>query len=260
VGDLLYSRHSPLVITCALGLMLALALAIPVHAAENAGPCAQDGISPPAQPANTLSDEERDAGWILLFDGTDNFERQWTGWDQQTVPGHWQAVDGCLVNRSGSTDLVTRFRIRSYELKLEYRLTAGANSGIFIRADDRLAAPNLTSPEFQILDDARHPDGRNTLTSAGSSYAIFARMHDVAREAGRWNQVHIIVDGDHVKFYLNKVKTVEYDMTSPEFMSAVAASHFGVHEQYGRLLDGQIVLQAHTGEVWFRDIKLRLLP
>lgn len=251
-------RRSPIVLICTLSLVLTLALA--AQAAEDTGACAQDGIWPPAQPANTLSDEEREAGWILLFDGTDSFERQWTGWGQQTVPSHWQAVDGCLVNRSGSTDLVTRFRIRSYELKLEYRLTAGANSGIFIRADDRLSAPNLTSPEFQVLDDARHPDGRNPMTSAGASYAIFPRALDVSREAGRWNQVHIIVDGDHVQFYLNKVKTAEYDMSSPEFAAAVAASHFGAHPQYGKLEAGQIVLQAHTGEVWYRDIKIRMLP
>lgn len=252
-------RRRPLaVLVCALSLALALAMA--AQAAEGGGACALDGIAPPAQPANTLTEEERAAGWVLLFDGTANLEHIWTGWGQDTVPDHWQVVDGCLVNRGGSTDLVTRFRIRSYELKLEFRVTAGANSGIFIRADDRFAAPNMTSPEFQILDNERHPDGRNPLTSLGASYALFPPMYDVAQEAGRWNRVHIIVNGDHVQFYLNKMKIVEYDMTSDEFREALARSHFASHEHYGKLESGQIVLQAHTGEVWFRDIKIRLIP
>jgi hypothetical protein len=214
--------------------------------------------APPKPPQNVLTDAERQAGWKLLFDGKTG--AGWHGWKKQEFPAGWQIIDGCLVRAAPAGDIATDQEFDNFELALEWRISAGGNSGIFFRSDESLRWPWESGPEMQVLDNAEHADGRNPKTSAGSNYALYAPVRDVTRPVGLFNEVRIVVDGAHVEHWLNGEKIIEYELGSPQWQELVAASKFKDMPKYGRVARGHIVLQDHGDKVWYRNIKIRPLP
>jgi 3-keto-disaccharide hydrolase len=207
---------------------------------------------------NTLTAAERAAGWRLLFDGrtTDG----WRGFKKRAVPSGWQVVDGALTRTGDGGDLVTTQTFKNFELTLEWKVAPGGNSGIFYRASEDDDEIYWTAPEMQVLDDARHPDGKSRLTAAGSDYALYPAPAGIVKPAGEWNQVRIIVNGRHVEHWLNGVRVVQYELWSPDWEVKVAGSKFAPHPHYGRNTEGYIGLQDHGDWVAFRNIKIKVLP
>jgi hypothetical protein len=113
---------------------------------------------------------------------------------------------------------------------------------------------------MQVLDDARHPDGRSRLTAAGALYGLYPAPEGAVKPAGQWNAARIVVNGAHVEHWLNGVKTAEYELLSPEWEQKVAGSKFREWPGYGRAPRGHIALQDHGDLVSFRNIKVRTLP
>lgn len=209
-------------------------------------------------PAASLTAEERATGWRLLFDGTST--AAWRGFKQDSLPSGWQAVDGALTLVTPGGDIITRDKFKNFELALEWQIPEGGNSGIFYRASEDADAVYWTAPEMQVLDDARHVDGQDRLTSAGSNYGLHAAPAGIVKPAGEWNQVRLLVNGNHVEHWLNGVKVVEYELGSPDWEAKVRASKFAPHPHYGRNAEGYIGLQDHGDRVAFRHIKIRVLP
>jgi len=173
------------------------------------------------------------------------------------MPGGWRAEDGALVRVDGGGDIVTQDEFQDFELALEWRISPGGNSGIMTRVGEDHAHPWETGPEMQILDNTKHDDGRNPLTSAGSCYALYAPRWDVTRAVGSWNRVHILVDGKHTEYWLNGVKVVEYELGSAAWNELVRASKFASMPDFAKKPRGRIALQDHGDVVAFRDIKIR---
>ena len=207
---------------------------------------------------NALTDAERAAGWQLLFDGRST--SGWRGYRQATIPTGWQAIDGALTRVAGSGDIITTSEFSNFELALEWQIADGGNSGIMYRVSESADATFLSGPEYQVLDNARHPDGRTALSSAGSCYAMYAPVLDVTRPAGSWNDVRIVAQGAHVEHWLNGVKVVEYELGSADWLARLQASVFRDVPTYGRSLRGHIALQDHGDPVAYRAVKLRPLP
>jgi hypothetical protein len=113
---------------------------------------------------------------------------------------------------------------------------------------------------MQVLDDARHPDGRSRLTAAGSAYGLYPAPAGVAKPAGEWNQVRLVVKGAHVEHWLNGQKVVEYELWSPDWKARVANSKFAQWPTYGLAKQGHIALQDHGDWVAYRNIRIRVLP
>jgi hypothetical protein len=175
----------------------------------------------------------------------------------------WRSLDGWDVAAGevhlaspGAGDLYSLETYGDFELSLEWKISAGGNSGIFFRASDDRAAYE-TGPEMQILDDERHADGADPKTSAAANYALHAPSAYQKRPAGQWNQVRLIVRGARVEHFINGSKVVEYELGSAEWESLVAASKFADFSSYGSNSEGFIVLQDHGDEVWFRDVEIR---
>jgi cytochrome c len=209
---------------------------------------------------NTLTAAEQAAGWKLLFDG-----KTLNGWrnfkSAQASPG-WQARDGelCLV-KGGAGDLVTAEEYPHFELSLEWKITEKGNSGIFFHVSE---APEYkwvwqTGPEYQLLDDLRHPDRKWHSHRAGSNYDLHPAAIEALSPVGEWNRTRLIVNQGRVEHWLNGYKIVEYTLGSPEWEALVAKSKFASMPGYGRAGTGKIALQDHGDPVCFRNIKIRRL-
>lgn len=183
---------------------------------------------------------------------------EWRGYRADTLPTAWRFDrDGVLTFSGTGGDIVTRRQFSDFELELEWRISAGGNSGIFYRATEGTNAIYENAPEMQVLDNAGHPDGRLVTTSAGSSFALYGPSRDVSRPAGEWNAVRLVVRGDHVEHWLNGEKIVEYRLWSPEWKASVAASKFTAWPAYGWNTRGFIGLQDHGDTVAFRRMRIR---
>ncbi len=212
---------------------------------------------------NVLTDAELAAGWQLLFDGKTT--TGWRAYGADTMSTAWTVEEGVLVlsRTSRAADIITAKQYGDFELSLEWRLSPEGrpgNSGIFYRAPEmKDTAIYWGAPEMQILDDARHADGRSEKTSTGANYALHGVPHGAARPVGEWNQVRIVAKGAHIEHWLNGKKVVEYELWSPEWDALVAASKFAPHPRYGRSKVGHIGLQQHGSYIGFRNIKIREL-
>jgi hypothetical protein len=210
------------------------------------------------EPQNFLTDAEKAEGWRLLFDGatTDG----WRGYRKDSMPDGWQVVDDCLVRVGPAGDIVTIDQFANFELKLDWRISAGGNSGIFYHVSENKGAVYETGPEMQVLDNYEHADGGNTLTSTGADYALHAPSRDVTQPIGLFNQVHLVVNGPHVEHWLNGEKIVEFDLWTDDWRELVKNSKFNAWPGFGLNKKGYIALQDHGDQVWFRNIKIRELP
>ena len=220
-------------------------------------------------------------GWTELFNGT-NFNG-WRSPKSETFPTNsWRIEDGVLsVVSSGNGesqaggDIITRKRYSNFELVADFKATTGCNSGIKIFVQPNIspidkvtgqptAVGSAIGMEFQILDDAHHPDaklGRDGDRTIGSLYDLIpAPKNKIVMPVGEWNQARIVSQGKHVEFWLNGEKTVEFERGSPEFRQAVALSKFKNIPDFGEWADGHILLQEHGSVVSFRNVKIRELP
>jgi hypothetical protein len=217
---------------------------------------AAGGASMTARQANTLTSEEKAAGWRLLFDGTTL--NGWRGF-KAAAPAGWSASDGAVARTGPGGDLMTAEQFGDFELQLEWKVGPAGNSGIMFRVTSDAKLPYETGPEMQVLDNAGHKDGAVPATAAGSNYALHAPVRDVTRPVGEWNAVRLIVRGAHVEHWLNGVKLLEYELWSPDWEARVKASKFATMPGYGRAKRGHLVLQDHNDPVWYRNIRIRPL-
>src|SRR5271167_1541466 len=84
---------------------------------------------------NTLSPDEKNAGWRLLFDGRTT--EGWRGYKAKTIPESWQVENSSLLSRrqkgKSAGDIITVDQFDNFELVLEWKMTKGGNSGVFYR-------------------------------------------------------------------------------------------------------------------------------
>ena len=224
-----------------------------------------------AAPApNTLSAAEQADGWKLLWDGKSN-----TGWrsarGEDFPKSGWSMKNGeLIVNETGGGeaaaggDIITREKYSDFELVVDFKITPGANSGIKIFVDPTLnkAAGSSIGPEFQILDDEKHPDaklGRNGNRTIGSLYDLIPAPADKkVAPVGEWNRARIRSAGNKVTYWLNGVKTVEFERGSKAWRDVVATSKFKPIAGFGEAKEGHILLQDHGNQVHFRNIKIKV--
>jgi hypothetical protein len=218
---------------------------------------AQNSIS--ASSLVQASENSAAGPWRPLFDG-----KSLAGWHNFKTPGApatgWSAIDGVLVRTGDGGDLVTDREYANYEFELEWKVGPRGNSGVIYRIDPTADVTYTSGPELQILDNDRHPDGKNALTSAGANYALHAAPAGVVKPANSWNAIRLVVNGQHVEHWLNGAKVVQYELGSADWEARRTSSKFANSNTYGRATRGFIALQDHGDRVEFRNIRLRELP
>lgn len=205
--------------------------------------------------APTLAAPEK---WEVLFDGKST--EKFRGFRQVGFPTSWTVADGTLKTIVGNgSDIMTRDQYDNFELQLEWKISAGGNSGVIYRATESGAEVWHTGPEMQVLDDNLHPDGKNPKTTAGSLYALIAATGKKLVPVGQWNKAKLIVNGNHVEHWLNGVKVVAYELNSERLRDLIAQSKFKDLPKFSKEPKGHIVLQHHHDEVAYRNIRIRKL-
>jgi len=213
---------------------------------------------------NTLTAEEKAAGWRLLFNGQDL--KGWSNFKRDTIKPGWQVKDGTLacVDPKNAGDLVTADKFDWFELQLEYKIAEGGNSGIMFHVTDEGGAVWATGPEIQLEDNAKAADPQR----CGWLYGLYqpptdpktGKILDATKPAGQWNQMRIVIGSKKCIHEINGVKYFEYELGSDDFKARVAKSKFGKMPGFAKSNTGRIALQGDHGQVAFRNVKLRPLP
>jgi len=251
-----------------------------------------------APPPNTLTPEERAAGWTLLFDG-----KTMNGWDDprmKTPPGDaWTIEDNCLkaVPRSHiDEDLFSKNEFGDFELEFDWKISPGGNSGLkyriqghwfltgpsagketFEQSVERFFVHPVTERpakgqdyvigfEYQLIDDKLNEDARAGLKhTAGALYDMVAPSSMATKPVGEFNHSRIVLRGNHVEHWMNGVKVVDSALDSADALQGIK-SRWGVAAPHVyELLAKQpkkncpISLQNHGDAAWFRSIKIRKL-
>jgi len=217
---------------------------------------------------NTVSDREAKNGWRLLWDGKTT--AGWRGAKLDAFPATgWEIKDGALSvlaaagrESAAGGDIVTVGQYQDFELIVEFRITEGANSGIKYFVDTTLnkGAGSSIGCEYQILDDAKHPDakaGVNGNRKLAGLYDMIPPQGVRFNGVGEWNRARIVVKGPHVEHWLNGMKTVEYERGTQMWRALVDHSKYTVWGRFGEAPRGHILLQDHGNLVSFRSIKIR---
>ncbi|MCH2181654.1 MAG: DUF1080 domain-containing protein [Mariniblastus sp.] len=193
---------------------------------------------------------------LLQGDSLDHF----SGYKNEKVGAGWKCENGVLTfDGSGGGDIVTKESFGDFELTFDWQVAEGANSGVMYRVSMGDGAPYLSGPEYQILDDAKHRDGRNELTSAGSLYGLYKPSGKQLKPVGQWNTAKIVLRGDHVEHWLNGKKVVDVELSSDDWNQRVADSKFANWKKFGKNRTGRICFQDHGDEVAFRNIQVTRL-
>ncbi len=183
------------------------------------------------------------------------------GWTHPGLPPGWTVHDGVLSKQGPVDDLESTEKYKDFELELEWKIGKAGNSGIFYRATHEYDEIYWTGPEYQLLDDANTEDGKQRVTAAGSVYAVYPSPAGVIRPYGHWNRARIIVRGNHVEYFANGRRIVNYYLNSPDWKQRVAASKFKAYPGYGLQPVGRVGLQGnHPGSIEIRNMRLRVLP
>ncbi len=219
---------------------------------------------------NTLTAEEKADGWKLLFDGTTT--NGWRGYGIETFPEKgWVVEDGTLHvlgsgkgEAGGGGDIITDKKYGNFELSLEWKVSEGANSGIFYLAQEKPGqAIWKSSPEMQILDNDKHPDaklGKDGNRAAGSLYDLIPGNFEAVNPAGQWNQVKVMVYKGTVVHWVNGENVLEYHLWTDDWTNMVKNSKFKDYPDFvNPASEGYIGLQDHGDDVWFRNIKIKEL-
>ncbi len=210
-------------------------------------------LSAQASEPNTLTPEEKAAGWRLLFDGktTDG----WRNYRKDSISPNWKVVDGALTRVGGAGDIITKDQFEAFELVLEYKISKGGNSGVMFHVTEEENTPWMTGPEIQIQDNK---DGHDP-QKAGWLYQLYKPEIDATNPAGEWNQLRIIISPAKSEVYMNGKKYYEFVKGSDDWNQRVAKSKFASMPKFGKPTKGHIALQDHGNEVAFRNIKIREL-
>lgn len=218
--------------------------------------------------ANQLTAAEKKAGWRLLFDGK-SFTG-WRGFHKQTAPEGWIIEDNCIsriaahgeLGQAGG-DLITADQFENFELSLEWKISKGGNSGIKYLVSETLppTGRSAISFEMQVLDDDNHPDAKMGINGNRKASALYDIMppndKKKLKPVGEFNQIRLVVKGNHIEHWLNGQKVLEFERGSEALKALIAQSKFKTQPLFGTFAKGHLLLQEHGDKVWYRNIKIR---
>lgn len=230
-----------------------------------------------------------DEGYIVIFDGTSL--NGWRGYGKDNVPARWTIEDGCLKftgtgageSQSGDGgDIIFAKKFKNFEMKFDWKISKGGNSGVFYLAQEVTTKKEdgtvqyepiyISSPEYQVLDNANHPDaklGKDNNRQSASLYDMIPAVPQNQKPFGEWNSGSIMVYQGTVVHGQNGENVVEYHLWTPQWTELLQASKFSqekwplafelLNNLGGPNHEGYIGFQDHGNDVWFRNIRVKIL-
>ncbi len=230
-----------------------------------------------------------DEGYIVIFDGTSL--NGWRGYGKDNVPARWTIEDGCLKfsgtgageSQSGDGgDIIFAKKFKNFEMKFDWKISKGGNSGVFFLAQEVTTKKEdgtvqyepiyISSPEYQVLDNANHPDaklGKDNNRQSASLYDMIPAVPQNQNPFGEWNSGSIMVYQGTVVHGQNGENVVEYHLWTPQWTELLQASKFSqekwplafelLNNLGGPNHEGYIGFQDHGNDVWFRNIRVKIL-
>jgi hypothetical protein len=206
-------------------------------------------------PDNTLTDAEQKAGWKLLFDG-----RTLDGWTTDRLqPSKTPVEDGCInPHDCGGYMMVPKGKYGDFVLALDFKISKGCNSGIFVRTFSLEPKPGwdvgFNGLEVAV-DDTTGADYHDT----GAIYDLAKPARNAMRPAGEWNHAVIRCEKNLVEVKLNGEAVTKMDLdqfTEPNKRPDGSDHKFtGIaYKDFPR--QGYIGLQDHGSPCWYKNIKL----
>lgn len=228
-------------------------------------------------------------GYYVLFDGTSL--NGWRGYGKDNVPSRWTVEDGCIKFSGTGTgegqtgeggDLIFARKFKNFILELEWKVSKGGNSGIFylaqevktVREDgsEKYEPIYISSPEYQVLDNANHPDaflGVDGNRQSASLYDMIPAKPQNQNPYGEWNKAKIMVYKGTVVHGQNDANVVEYHLWTDQWTQMLQASKFSqekwplafelLNNCGGEDHEGYFGLQDHGDDVWYRNIRIKVM-
>ncbi len=230
-----------------------------------------------------------DEGYVVLFDGSST--NGWRGYGKDILPSRWTIDDGALKftgTGSGEAqtgeggDIIFAHSFKNFTLELEWKVSKGGNSGIFYLAKEvttkdengaeRYEPIYISAPEYQVLDNANHPDallGVDGTRQSASLYDMIPAVPQNQNPFGEWNKAKILVYKGTVVHFQNDEKVLEYHLWTPQWTDMLQASKFSekdwplafelLNNCGGEAHEGYIGMQDHGDDVWYRNIRIKLM-
>lgn len=274
------------------------AMLFSLSSCKNGSKKAAEGTAEANAPEYTVVEKEQvdlaqfpqDAdGYYVIFDGTST--NGWRGYGKDALPSRWSIEDGCLKFSGTGTgegqtgeggDVIFAHKFRNFELELEWKVSKGGNSGIFYLAQEvttknedgteRYEPIYISAPEYQVLDNANHPDaklGVDGNRQSASLYDMIPAKPQNQNPFGEWNKARIMVYKGTVVHGQNDANVVEYHLWTQQWTDMLQASKFSqekwplafelLNNCGGENHEGYIGLQDHGDDVWYRNIRVKVL-
>ena len=250
-----------------------------------------------AAPAYSTMDKEQvdlskfkvdDEGYIVLFDGTSL--EGWRGYGKDEVPSRWSIDEGSLKFTGSGTgegqqgdggDIIFAHKFQNFELTFDWKVSKGGNSGVFYmiqevtteKDGETILEPSyISAPEYQILDNANHPDaklGKDGNRQSASLYDMIPAVPQNQKPYGEWNQGKILVYKGTVVHSQNGENVLEYHLWTQQWTDMLQASKFSqekwplafelLNNCGGENHEGYIGFQDNGDDVWYRNIRIKVL-
>ena len=228
-------------------------------------------------------------GYIVLFDGTST--KGWRGYGKTELPARWTIDEGALKFAGTGTgegqtgeggDVIFAKQFKNFTLEMEWKISKGGNSGIFYLAKEVTTKDEngnegyepiyISCPEYQVLDNANHPDallGVDGNRMSASLYDMIPAVPQNQNPYGEWNKCKILVYKGTVVHFQNDEKVLEYHLWTPQWTEMLQNSKFSeknwplafelLNNCGGDAHEGYIGFQDHGDDVWYRNVRIKLM-
>lgn len=202
---------------------------------------------------------------------------KWQAFKGGEAAKYWKAEDSEIVfypptaeerkkpdGGRSSFNIVTKDSYTSFVLSLEWKISEAGNSGIMwgVSEDEKYGEPYQTGLEVQILDNDKHPDGKNgTSHQAGALYDLISPAEDVTKPVGEWNLAVITINHETNEgtSFLNGVEVAKFPVNGDALNTLLKGSKFDGWDGFAAYKTGKIALQDHNDKVSFRNIRIKKL-
>jgi len=211
--------------------------------------------------------------WTYLFDGTST--AGWRAYNGESLPEKWIIEDSMLTlntvslkeaNHQGGKDIIyAAEEFDNFELRWEWKIPAGGNSGILYHVQEGEWSPPEVAPEYQLLDDLEweiiNEANLEPWQKTGADYAMYApdESQKIVKPALDWNTSRIIFTPEKVEHWLNGKKLLEFKPWTEDWEKRKKAGKWKDFPKYGTFKSGYITIQDHDSPLWFKNIKIKRL-